>query len=81
MVATPHLGAATREAQLKVALGTAHEVLAALAGEPVQTAVNAPVAPQGMAETLLPYVALAQRSNHAVMIPPGATGPSPQRRR
>jgi hypothetical protein len=42
-----------------VALGTAHEVLAALAGEPVQTAVNAPVAPQGMAETLMPYVALA----------------------
>src|SRR5947199_229050 len=59
VVATPHLGAATREAQLKVALGTAHEVLAALAGEPVQTAVNAPVAPQGMAETLKPYVALA----------------------
>jgi D-3-phosphoglycerate dehydrogenase / 2-oxoglutarate reductase len=59
VVATPHLGAATREAQLRVALGTAHEVLAALAGEPVQTAVNAPVAPQGMAETLIPYVALA----------------------
>jgi hypothetical protein len=54
VVATPHLGAATGEAQLKVALGTAHEVLAALAGEPVQTAVNAPVAPQGMAETLIP---------------------------
>jgi hypothetical protein len=34
-----------------------------------------------MAETLIPYVALAQRSNHAVMIPPGATAPSPQRRR
>ena len=60
VVATPHLGASTREAELKVAIGTAHAVLAALAGEQVQTAVNAPVAPQGMSETLIPYVALAR---------------------
>ena len=60
VVSTPHLGSATHEAELKVALGTAREVLAALAGAPVQTAVNAPATPPGAAETLIPYVALAR---------------------
>ena len=43
VVTTPHLGSATHEAELKVAIGTANEVLSALAGKPVQTAVNAPM--------------------------------------
>lgn len=59
VVATPHLGASTHEAQLKVALGTAHEVLAALAGRPIQTAVNAPVLRQDAAESLAPYIGLS----------------------
>ncbi len=59
VVTTPHLGSATHEAELKVALGTAQEVLSALTGKPVQTAVNAPMAPQGTTEVLLPYLTLA----------------------
>lgn len=59
VVATPHLGAATHEAQVKVAVGTAQAVLAALKGEPVQTAVNAPIARGGAAEASAPYLALA----------------------
>lgn len=60
VVATPHLGSATHEAEVKVALGTAQEVLAALAGQPITTAINAPTAPAGAAETVVPYMALAR---------------------
>jgi D-3-phosphoglycerate dehydrogenase len=36
VVLTPHIGAQTREAQLKAALDIAGEVLAALRGEPLR---------------------------------------------
>src|SRR5712692_3596175 len=42
VVATPHLGASTVEAQANVATQVAHEVLAVLAGRPTQFAVNVP---------------------------------------
>ncbi len=42
-----------------MAVGTAQAVLAALKGEPVQTAVNAPIARGGAAEASAPYLALA----------------------
>jgi D-3-phosphoglycerate dehydrogenase len=42
VVATPHIGAQTREAQERIAHETAHMVLAALAGEVPEGAVNAP---------------------------------------
>jgi D-3-phosphoglycerate dehydrogenase / 2-oxoglutarate reductase len=40
VVATPHLGAQTREAQVRIARETAESLLAALAGEIPETAVN-----------------------------------------
>ncbi len=43
VIATPHLGASTREAQVGVAVDVANQVLAVLRGEPAMYAVNAPV--------------------------------------
>ncbi len=40
VVATPHIGAQTREAQERIAIETAHMVLAALRGETPEAAVN-----------------------------------------
>jgi len=59
VVATPHLGSATHEAELNVALGTAGAVLDALRGAPVPTAVNAPVS-GGSLEVVAPYMELAR---------------------
>ncbi len=41
VVATPHLGASTEEAQERAGIDVAHSVRKALAGEPVPDAVNA----------------------------------------
>ena len=58
VVATPHLGASTVEAQANVAAQVANEVLAVLEGRPAQFAVNAPsLRPEDM-EVLAPYVDL-----------------------
>jgi len=59
VVATPHLGSATHEAELNVALGTARAALDALAGLPVASAVNAPVS-GGAIEAVAPYLDLAR---------------------
>lgn len=61
VVATPHLGASTEEAQLHVALEIAEQVIRALKGEPVAHAVNAPSVPPELARELEPYVRLAQK--------------------
>jgi len=51
VIATPHLGASTREAQTNVALQVAEQVLKVLNGEPVCYAVNVPVEmPESMAD-------------------------------
>ncbi|HLF57947.1 MAG TPA: phosphoglycerate dehydrogenase [Thermoanaerobaculia bacterium] len=47
VVATPHIGAQTGEAQERIAIETAHTVLAALAGEMPSAAVNLPFVPTG----------------------------------
>jgi len=60
VVATPHLGASTVEAQANVAAQVAEEVLAVLAGRPAQFAVNAPSLRAEEAEALQPYVGLVQ---------------------
>ena len=59
VVATPHLGASTDEAQEKAGIAVAKSVRLALAGELVPDAVNV----QGgvLAEPLRPYVPLAER--------------------
>lgn len=59
VVATPHLGASTLEAQLSVGIQVAEQVLQVLEGRPAQFAVNAPALPPEQAEQLQPYVNLA----------------------
>ncbi|HEX5716874.1 MAG TPA: phosphoglycerate dehydrogenase [Thermoanaerobaculia bacterium] len=59
VVATPHLGAQTHEAQERISRETAEMVLAALAGSMAVAAVNLPFRPAGgRAE---PYLALGER--------------------
>jgi D-3-phosphoglycerate dehydrogenase len=60
VVATPHLGASTVEAQANVAAQVAEEVLAVLDGRPAQFAVNAPSLRAEEAEVLQPYLGLVQ---------------------
>lgn len=42
VIATPHLGASTKEAQVKVAVDVAEQVVAVLRGKPARSPVNAP---------------------------------------
>ena len=58
---TPHLGASTAEAQVRVSMDVAEGIEACLHGKPVATAVNmAPVSPQVM-KVISPYLTLAER--------------------
>ncbi|HTS14829.1 MAG TPA: phosphoglycerate dehydrogenase [Candidatus Sulfotelmatobacter sp.] len=59
-VLTPHLGASTAEAQARVAVEVAQQVLDVLAGRPARHAVNGPVVPPETAEALAPFVGLAR---------------------
>jgi D-3-phosphoglycerate dehydrogenase len=59
VVATPHIGAQTREAQERVATQTARMVLAALDGSLAVTAVNLPFASAGSRGE--PYLSLGER--------------------
>ena len=61
LVATPHLGASTREAQVNVAIDVAEDFLRFAAGEPVRNPVNAPALRPEVAAVLEPYRQLAQR--------------------
>jgi D-3-phosphoglycerate dehydrogenase len=61
VVLTPHLGASTEEAQLKVAVDVAQQVLDVLHGRPARSAVNVlPVSAEAM-RTLAPYLPLARK--------------------
>jgi D-3-phosphoglycerate dehydrogenase len=60
VVATPHLGASTVEAQAQVAMQVAAEVLAVLDGRPAQFAVNAPSLRPEDVEFLEPYLGLVK---------------------
>ena len=59
VVATPHLGASTREAQDKAGDTIANQVQLALAGDFVPFAVN--VSADGASETVRPFLPLAER--------------------
>jgi D-3-phosphoglycerate dehydrogenase len=59
VVATPHIGAQTREAQERISKETAEMLLAALAGSLSVAAVNLPFRPTG--GRVEPYLALAER--------------------
>ena len=59
VVATPHLGASTQEAQREVAIEAAEQVLAVLNGEPARNTVNAPFMPLEVHAVLAPYLKVA----------------------
>jgi D-3-phosphoglycerate dehydrogenase / 2-oxoglutarate reductase len=61
LVLTPHLGASTSEAQDRVGLEMAEQVVMALAGVTPPYAVNAPAIPPETAPRLRPYVELGRR--------------------
>ena len=67
VVVTPHLGASTTEAQDRAGVQTAEQVVAALTGGVVSTAVNIPaIAPEDM-EVLGPFLPLAGRLGRLAM--------------
>ncbi len=61
VVATPHLGASTGEAQLNVAIGIAEQVRDYLLHGVVTNAVNVPSIAPEQAQVLLPYVTLGEK--------------------
>ncbi len=61
VVATPHLGASTGEAQLNVAIAVAEQVRDYLLTGEVRNAVNMPSLSQEAAGELAPYILLAER--------------------
>ena len=61
VVATPHLGASTQEAQRDVAIEVAEQVLAVLSGEPARNTVNAPFLPPEVHAVLAPYIPVASQ--------------------
>lgn len=61
VVATPHLGASTEEAQEKVAVQIAHQIADALHGRGVSGSVNADAIQMGMRTELQPYLTLAEK--------------------
>lgn len=56
VVVTPHLGASTAEAQERVSIDVAEEILAVLRGQPARYAVNAPLIPPETYAYLAPYL-------------------------
>jgi len=61
VVVTPHLGASTAEAQDRAGIQTAEQVVAALTGGVVSTAVNIPAVSAEDMEVLGPFIPLALR--------------------
>ncbi|MCK4276304.1 MAG: phosphoglycerate dehydrogenase, partial [Phycisphaerae bacterium] len=61
VLAVPHLGASTEEAQEQVALEAAQQLVAALSGAAVRNALNAPGFDGALPPQLVPYTELAGR--------------------
>lgn len=61
VIATPHLGASTHEAQITVAVDVAESLLRALRGRPVRSSVNAPMFRFERFDLLEPYLDLCER--------------------
>ena len=62
VVVTPHLGASTTEAQERVSLDVADQIIAVLKGEPAQYAVNAPLISAETYAFLAPYIPVASEA-------------------
>lgn len=61
VIATPHLGASTFEAQENVAIDVSHDVVNILAGGLAHNPVNIPSVPQEIMQTIEPYFYLAEK--------------------
>jgi len=61
VIITPHLGASTEEAQKRVAMDIATQVIDFLKYGRVRNAVNFPVIPSQIQEKITPYLSLAER--------------------
>ena len=60
LIATPHVGAMTHEAQLNVALDAARQVVDVLSGRPARWPVNTPPLPPEALQIVAPYLPLAE---------------------
>lgn len=73
VLAVPHLGASTEEAQQQVALDAAQQLVEALRGGEVRNAINAPGFDKALPEELRAYTELAHRLGNILgSITPGA---------
>ncbi len=61
VIATPHIGSATYEAQQKVALEVVEEIWMALQGGPVRSSINMPSLPPEVYAYLKPYLYLSEK--------------------
>lgn len=61
IILTPHLGASTEEAQIKVAVDVAEQIAAVLQGESARSAVNIPTMRPELIEPVRPYLPLAEK--------------------
>jgi D-3-phosphoglycerate dehydrogenase len=61
VVATPHLGASTKEAQENVSIDVCQQVISILSGELPRSAVNAPLILPEEYRTLQPFVSLVEK--------------------
>ncbi|MBI2338781.1 MAG: phosphoglycerate dehydrogenase [Deltaproteobacteria bacterium] len=61
VICTPHLGAATEEAQENVALDVAHQIVAYLVNGTIENAVNVPSVSGEIMKLLQPYLQLAEK--------------------
>ncbi len=74
VIVTPHLGASTAEATDRAGYQAAEQVIAALTGGVVTSAVNVPAIPQEDMEVLGPFVPLCQSLGRiAVELAPGSS--------
>jgi D-3-phosphoglycerate dehydrogenase len=62
VIVTPHLGASTTEAQERVAVDVAEQVVAVMKGQPAQYAVNAPLISPETYSYLAPYIPVAYKT-------------------
>ncbi|MBA4178988.1 MAG: phosphoglycerate dehydrogenase [Anaerolinea sp.] len=60
IIITPHLGASTAEAQERVALDVAEQIVEIFAGKPARYAVNAPMLAPETLKVVGPYMAVAE---------------------
>lgn len=61
ILATPHLGASTEEAQEKVAVDIAEQIVDVLQGKPARSAVNMPAVPADTMAAVEPFLQLVER--------------------